>query len=333
MGDIFRKTVTGKVLFGLMLALTLQPATAGQGGTDMRLLYSGHSLLDQPIPDYVATLAQQQGMQLGWAGHNLVGSAISTRLQDLSQPEPLNQGRALPPFDHILITEQHGLLDALIWQQTPQALAAYLDWVLAQSPGIQAHFYEPWLSLDFARPLQAWVDYETQASHAWGCVVRASGQTNISMLPAGRALGSLVTALLQDPILLGLPADADELLIARALFKDDVHLTDAGSYYIAVIIYLFLFADPLHTAWHPDALSADTASVLRQQAQAFWAAELGTPTPTMDCAEFMAQEFAPLYLAYVRDKYWLAERGWLGAWARWLRFRLQWPAQLREIPW
>jgi hypothetical protein len=57
-------------------------AGAPDAGTTIaraRIFFSGHSLLDNPMPDYVESIAKSQGKDLLWNQQNIIGSPLRVR--------------------------------------------------------------------------------------------------------------------------------------------------------------------------------------------------------------------------------------------------------------
>ena len=73
------------------------------------------------------------------------------------------------PYDVLLITEQHRLLDALLWQDTKQYLRAYRDRFISSNPQAEILFFTPWISLSDKDDPMEWISYERAAWPVWQC--------------------------------------------------------------------------------------------------------------------------------------------------------------------
>ncbi|MGA9522647.1 MAG: hypothetical protein WBV82_14365, partial [Myxococcaceae bacterium] len=112
------------------------PPTGGL--TRARIFFSGHSLLDNPMPDYVELIATGLGKDINWNQQNVIGSPIRARtwgggnwagylqgknrnghnmdvVQELRQPNTLGLHER---YDTLLITDRHDILGVIEWEDT-----------------------------------------------------------------------------------------------------------------------------------------------------------------------------------------------------------------------
>src|SRR5690606_24302503 len=130
----------------------------------------------------------------------------------------------------------------LDWENTVGFLRHYHDRVRESTSNARTFFYHSWVSIiDKSNPTP-WITHEKNALTAWECT---ASKTNLSLaadgradriqsLPAGGALADLVERVLNNevPRITG-----TTLQRMNTLFTDNVHLTNLGMYYMALVVY------------------------------------------------------------------------------------------------
>lgn len=311
------------------------PATAT--GTPQRVFISGHSLIDQPVPDYLARIAGSLGQPLQWNRQYLVGSAIRYRTQGrgretgwagysvglnregegLDVIQELRKPRTTDgqPYDTLVITEQHGVLDSIVTHDTIRQLRHYHERFIAGNAQGQTWFYEPWLGVTDKNDPSRWLAYERAAAPMWQCVVTrintslaAEGRADrIQPLPASIALATLVERAVRGQVP-ELAAGSTRATLDK-IFHDRVHLTHAGAYYMALSVYAATFGRSPAGAWAPEQVSPLLAAALQRVAWEAVSAERAArkPMPLEACGPYL-KTFTPVYFDYMRDDYW-AQQG------------------------
>lgn len=340
---------------------TATPADAAKAAiAPRRMLISGHSLTDQPLPDFLAAIAKHQGLAWDWQRQYIVGSSILDRSAGLRGTAPWSgyrsganrEGKELDllqelrtagaspePYSTLLITEQNGVLGGLVWNDTVRHLRHFHDRFIDANPRGTTWFYESWLGIDDKGNPGRWIAYERAASPVWRCVatrinrsLEAEGRADrIVALPAGRALAHLIERTTQAPGAAGLsggPLDTPEArrAVVDRFVADDVHLTPLGSYYIALVTSAALTGASSASNWAPAEVDATTAAALQREATAFveaWRRE-APPEDLAACRRHLQRDFIRIYWSYVRDKEWVAEQGKMRASLRWLTQVVQW---------
>jgi hypothetical protein len=343
----------------LALALLIAAVTAtASPRAPARLFVSGHSLTDNPMPPYLAQIAASLGDPVLWNRQYMVGSAIKYRVRGRDtetgwagysmgwnrEGEGLNvieefrkpkttDGR---PYDTLIITEQHGVLDSLVIHDTVRYLRHYHDRFIDGNPAGRTFFYEPWLGIPDKSDPRRWIAYERAASPVWQCVVTrinrslaAEGRPDrIASLPAGIALAELVERATQGPGLAGITTGNVRETVDR-LFHDSVHLKPLGYYYVALISHAVVFDRSPVGAWAPEGVSAEAAASLQRVAWdvvSRYKAE-NRPWPLERCGDALSGPFKALYFDHMRDTYWPAQGSSFTTLKR-LRYNLRWHWQL-----
>ncbi len=309
--------------------------------TKRNLFISGHSLTDRPMPDMLAAFAESAGTPISWNMQHLGGSSIRERsigldgqaagsgfsagtdreskaidvLEEFRKPStPDGQ-----PYDVLLITEQHRLLDVLNWGETTRALRSYQDAFIAANPQGKSYFTSSWLDLSDRSDPSRWIAYERAAWPIWQCVVASvnkgladQGRTDrFHLVPASLALAELVAHLDAAPGEPGFEGLAGEALIAT-LFADQVHLTPLGNYFIAAVTFSAIYGKPV-AGPIPPMFDRNRAETLAKFAERFVRTHSEqSPSFGGECASRIPLSFAAHYSSYVEHTYLRGERGYWG---------------------
>jgi hypothetical protein len=306
-------------LFTLCMLTTLPAQTAGP---PQRLFYSGHSLLDEPLPRDVAAIAASLGTPLQhWERDTPPGSSMRERVAAGVWPREA--------VDTLLVTEQHTLVGNLVWNDSAGQLRRLHERLIAANPRGRTWFYASWLNLDDQTDPQRWIAHERAASPLWQCLatrinasLSAEGRTDrIEFLPAAALLAALVERVVQGGV-----AGVN----VSALFRDDVHLTALGSYFLSLVVYATLFERSPVGAAVPAGLDAAAARTLQEAAWALVQQERAQrqTLSAADCRQ-RTRDFVAPYAAYVRDAIDRPRAGAARAWWLWAKHRVQWWWALR----
>jgi hypothetical protein len=301
-------------------------AAAPRSTLRVRAFFSGHSLLDNPLPNWIEAMAQSRGDSLGWQQQIVLGSPIRIRtrgedpaareysgyrlgrsraggpidvLRELEQPLQLAPGEK---YDRLVITERPDLLGTMQWEGTIEYLRDYHDRVVQQNPDASTLLYQVWPDIDRRNPTE-WLRYVDQELFAWECVaarvnerLEASGRRDrVRVVPAGLALRALVQLALDG----GLPGvEANVAHELDAIFVDDLHLRPIGVYLMAAMHYGVLFGKSPVGAAGPATLNPALVPLLQRLA---WDTLSGYQTPSRpapsftECSARIAQDICPAY--------------------------------------
>lgn len=273
-------------------AATAAPAWAPKD--HVRAFYSGHSLSDG-VPEAVEQIAGSLGHRLDFetqsigysllrqrtkgevpsasewpgyrAGSNRAGAGLNVA-EELRQPRRLASG---DKYDALVVTERHDLPAIARKERTAFYLTDMARHLLAGNPNAEVLLYHSWLHLDPDAPWP-WIDYERAVAPMWECVASranldlpARGDIpRVRVLPGGAALAELAAAL-WDGKVPGVAAKAPGERV-RLLFSDNVHMTDVGRYFIALVHYAVLFGRSPEGAAIPAAISPETGRYMQTRA-------------------------------------------------------------------
>jgi len=343
---------------GLFLVVACAPsisATPSMTST-ARLFYSGHSLTDRPLPDQVEMIAKSLGTDVLWNRQYVVGSSIRRRVQgddpqaqdyrgyrqgynrdsegmdvlaEFKSPRTTD-GR---PYDALVITEQHGVLGTLVWNDTVRYLRHYHDRFIEANAKGRTFFYESWISLDDKSDPRRWIAYERAASPIWQCMgervnlslAQQGRKDRIEPLPMGLALADLIEHATAPDAPASMRSQTTLETVSQFI-KDDVHLAPAGIYFAALVTYAVTFGKSPVGAWAPADVNAAQAQALQQFAWDFAQRQERTRERlTMaQCRERIGSDFAWRYWSYIRDAYWRKETNTFMAYVKWIRHYVSW---------
>lgn len=278
------------------VAVRRSPAGIHEGalsGPNQRLYVSGHSLTGPRMVGLLGKLAAAAGVDLAWNLQYLEGSSIRQR-RGLAPDAPYRVGvdrwgrpadvlgefSSRPadgrPIDVLIVTEQHAVLVSIAWEDTIASLRDIDERFIQANPGGRTIFFEPWLSIDDKSAPHDWIAYERAAAPVWRCVIANVNQSlalrgkrnRIDSMPLASSLAYLVESAINAP-------SSDNYLGKSNLdkvnnfFDDNVHLTMAGDFYIASVMFRYLFGDSYQAKWSPSDLSKNLAEFIEKTADEF----------------------------------------------------------------
>jgi hypothetical protein len=298
---------------------------------DVRAFYSGHSLSDG-VPEVVEQIARSLGHRLDFeaqvlgysllrqrtkgeitsatewpgyrSGHNRHGAGLNVA-EELRQPRRL---AASGKYDVLVVTERHDLPAIARKERTAFYLTDMARHLLTGNPDAEVLLYHTWLNLDPDAP-GPWIDYERAVLPMWECVASranldlpARGNApRVRVLPGAGALAELAAALWEGKV----PGVADNIPgeRVRLLFADNVHMSDAGRYFIALVHYAVLFGRNPGGAAIPASLAPETGRYMQTLAWQYAAsygqrANAAVRRDMATCRDLMQKEICPAYATF-----------------------------------
>lgn len=288
------------------------------------IFFSGHSLIDNPMPDFVAAIAEAQGDTNDWEQQNVLGSPIRVRtrggnangsgwdgysdgknrdgdgmnvLGELASPSRLAAGER---YDTLVITERHDPLDTMQWENTLGYLRDYHDRLTDASPAARTRFYQCWPDIDKDDPTR-WTAYVRAELAVWECAAsklnRGLGQSEITVIPAAVVLARVVEEALAGRVP-GVSGSTSTRM--NAIFTDNVHLTEVGAYAMGAAIYASVYGKSPVGADASNGLSAATTAALEAIAWDVVASYPASERSERDlaaCRTTVARDVCPEYYA------------------------------------
>jgi hypothetical protein len=200
------------------------------------VFFVGHSLVNHDMPAMLEDLAVDAGRTHTYGSHVGNGASLSWIWNNPSRGEGEDPHVALPSgrWNVLVMTEAVPLADQIEWNGTVDYAGRFYDLAMAGDGATQVYFYETWHSLDGAYDWRARI---TSDRALWQQVVdrvnAAKAGPEMLLVPAGTALGRLVDRIESGGV--------SGLSSRRDLFVDDIHLSDAGNYFIALVHYATIY--------------------------------------------------------------------------------------------
>lgn len=214
------------------------------------VFHLGHSLVGPDMPDMLRQLAgngHSYSSQLGWG----------TPLKAHWEPEePINgfEVRNLPPgcqdaseaitsghYNTLVLTEMVEIRAAIQYFQSAKYLHKWVGLGRQSNPEIRIFFYETWHTLDDKEGWLERIDKDLERYWEKGTLRCALAYEDVPqpvyIIPAGQVMARFVREVERRG---GVGNIADR----RDLFSDEIHLTDYGTYLVALTHYAVLYQKP-----------------------------------------------------------------------------------------
>lgn len=308
-------------------------STLEAGHTPRRFFLSGHSLTDNPYGNYIKAIGDSQGAPLGWNQQIVIGSPVRARTRGNHYKDGVWDGyaagkdrdgrpvnvlaefarRADPLYDTLIVTEAHGTVAQLLWNDTVRFLRHFHERLIEHNSAARTFVVEPWETIkDLSNPTP-WVENERNATVAWSCVVtrintslaHEGRKDRLSTIPTAPALAALVDAIASDRAPAVLREGGTRAALAR-LLPDGVHLSNRGFFFAAALTYMQMTGRQLTKPWYPsNAFSASEALALQEFAWNFLEdrkrnfSPLGLPA----CRRHIATRYCGTWNLYVPDQW------------------------------
>jgi hypothetical protein len=247
------------------------------------VFFSGHSLINVNTPTFFAQLARSARHEVDYELQMGLGSTMSVRLAcprngqradgsevDFDTLQTLRTGR----FDTLVLTERNDIVSTILYERTTAMTRRYVEALRAGQPEARAFLFESWPAIE-GRNYDAFRARVRREHVAWECVAsrvnhRSEGEP-MRVMPTGPAIADLLETITSGR--------APGIQRPEQLFNDDVHLTNLGNYYVALLYYGVVFgrspegltASALRPiAGEPPQLAPETVTFLQAHA-ARWA--------------------------------------------------------------
>lgn len=287
-----------------------------------RIFISGHSLVDQPFPDHLASIGESAGTPVAWGRQYQYGSPVKVRAAQVTSA-------MLAGHDALLITEQSGLLGSMVWNDTVRELRYYHDQFIKANPSGSTYLHTSWLDLSSRDDPARWIAHQRREHVLWECVatrINASLELEgrpdrLVALPAALALAELLEQATSSQGVAGVTRNSVRATV-DLLFSDTIHTTPVGSYFVALVSYAAILGRSPEGA-PPPSIPAETAHGLQRFAWKFVSDHYRDrkPLDVGSCLQF-AREFNTPYWEYFRSTYFSGSYNAVWAWVRGTRLRL-----------
>ncbi|WP_108484038.1 hypothetical protein [Oceaniglobus ichthyenteri] len=208
------------------------------------VLMIGHSLIGPDQPGMVEQLLRTTGATPRVQAQIINGAPLKWNWDHAADAQGVNARQVLPTgIDALILTEAIPLANHVKWSDSAGYAARWADLARQGNPDVQVYLLETWHSRDSGTGKAvpdddgdsvAWRDRIANDLPVWQGIADAAGAR---LIPAGQAMARLADAVDTGDI----PGLAD----MSPLFADDIHPSDLGHYFVALITYTMLSgADP-----------------------------------------------------------------------------------------
>ena len=214
----------------------------------VRVLFVGHSLVNQDMPAMARAVAASVGVDFSYDVQLIDGGSLEVNWNQAERATGVRAREALTTggYDTLVLTEAVNLDDHLRWSEPSHHAALWYALAREHRPDARLFFYETWHHRDQPRHVRglplvqsrmSWREHLDADLGKWEHIVdeaereyatfHASTPLHVDIVPGGQALAALVDAVRAGQV----PGVPNEAL----LFRDNVHLTDLGNYFIALV--------------------------------------------------------------------------------------------------
>jgi hypothetical protein len=266
----------------VLLCASVQAQASPAGTVDgANVLMIGHSLVNFDMPAMFKGLADDAGKAHQRAEQIIIGSPLKHNWENSHTAQGVDARVALPTstWNVLVMTEAIPLQNHLTWSDTYVYAGNFHQLARNGNANTRTYIYETWHCIYSGTPTGcAWDDGDALAWRQRLDLDRTKWQgiadhlnllgvgPTVELVPAGRALG-----LLHDRAAAG---QVPGLSSVFNLFTDDIHLSNAGNYFVALVMYATIYrASPqglthqINDQWgnaYPNLPSATTAAAMQE---------------------------------------------------------------------
>ncbi len=215
-----------------------------------KTFFLGHSLVNFHMPNMVN--------KLSIAGSNVYSYSVNVgnganllyhwNNPTSGQGNQWNTTLPLGGFENFIVTEAVPLLGHLQWSNTYRIADSLYHFAKLQNPNIQYYIYETWHCTNSGNGSTSGAggypcDWDPQSTTLWrqrltidlpkwesiADSINLIHTNDMLIIPAGRALAQLYDSIVANKV--------PGITSMNQLFSDNIHLTNAGNYFIACVMY------------------------------------------------------------------------------------------------
>lgn len=255
----FRHATTALLSSCALLASTAALAQTPPPVNSAKIMYVGHSLINDDMPYIVQVMAEDNGLTARNKVQWIVGSPLAynwdtcRRSSNMRDPtdtfacDEMDQGTDIGPFDVFIATQANNAImhpdDPWDLGSTPEDYEKFMEVFLGNNPNGRSFFYTVWEGLgsqwhqgqdwttripDELRKQEMWAE---KASEVY--LEKTGKNAVVDVIPVNLALQKMILAAEAGQV----PGITDR----QQLFSDDVHLSQIGYYYVACVVYASVF--------------------------------------------------------------------------------------------
>ena len=234
----------------LVILLTLTGSAMAQSVDSARVFMVGHSLVNFDMPTLLAGLAEDAGKDHERGEQITIGSPLVYNWYNSHAAQGLDGQVELPTgnWDVLVLTEAVPLINHLTYSDTYTYAGNFHQLALDGNAVTRTFIYETWHCINSGTPAGCdWDDFDhipwrqrlDDDLPLWEGIVdhlNANHQgPKVNLVPAGQALALLHDRILDDQV----PGTSHVF----ELFTDDIHLNDAGNYFVALVMFATIYGE------------------------------------------------------------------------------------------
>ncbi|MBC5837721.1 T9SS type A sorting domain-containing protein [Flavobacterium muglaense] len=221
--------------------------------------YVGHSLVNQDMPAMTQALAVNASKTSSFGYQIINGSSLQYNYNNAAGAQGTSFFNAFPAgnFNKLIVTEAVPLQNHLTWSASYQYANNFYTYAKNNNSGkpLKFYIYETWHCInsgilgtngttygcaydDSQNSTLLWYPRLKADFPLWTGIVNSvrsqnNTDTQIWMVPAGQAMYNLATLINAGSV--------PGISSIRELFKDDIHLTNKGNYFIACVMFSCIY--------------------------------------------------------------------------------------------
>jgi hypothetical protein len=209
------------------------------------VFFVGHSLVNFEMPAMTQAIAESLGATMTWDAQIRIGGALKMNWEGHTEAEGADARVAIPTgrYDTLVMTEAVSLEDMIRWMEPVRFGGLFYDLAVEARPDVRVFFYTTWDErsevrrvFGCARPgnFRTYIDEDRPK---WEGIVDEIARTRsgppIDIVPGGEAIARAWDQSREGRI----PGVPDE----EPLFRDQVHLSPLGNYFIGLVQFATIF--------------------------------------------------------------------------------------------
>lgn len=206
----------------------------------LSVFFIGHSLVSPDLPAMLRSLAKTEKLDGAIDYQVINGAPLKWNWDNASTAEGIDGRVALSSgrYDVVVMTEAIALKDHIEYSDSKGYALRWYELAVSGNPKARVYMYETWHGRE-GGDQEFWRKRLDQDLALWEGVVdavngaRRQGAPEMLIIPAGQGL-----ARLSDEVAAGRVPDIGAM---SDLFADDIHLTEVGKYFIAMIHYAAIY--------------------------------------------------------------------------------------------
>jgi Secretion system C-terminal sorting domain len=223
-------------------------STWGLSAQQQKIYYIGHSLINLNIPFMVQQLANAANKPTNYRHHINIGAPLKLNWSEpwkfngdlhwvASQNREVEHGTDFlielsnTGYTALVITEAQGFSSNFQWNNSILHGQKFDSVARRANPLIKTYCYETWNEVD-SNNFTKWRQNINKDSALWRQMAKGI-RTDGLIVPGGQAMAALYDALQQGAV--------GRLTNINQVFTDNIHLTNTGNYYMALVMYATLF--------------------------------------------------------------------------------------------